>query len=233
MRRRTVAVWAALLGGVVGAQADTPVLRGVVPGWEGGAGSVGVLLPFPGGDDRRIQAARGTLGAVGELTLTLPDPARLAGALVPLAEWLNLDPLGCVTRSGKITLGDPAAQVFPLNELRVAAAGRTFPSVGSIVGEDLWQPATILNSEVDLLEGQPDMDGRLRFQRLVFSAADVTVSGEARCVPEQAMPERLSVNLPLRAGWNVVQEDVDYTGEDATRALTLAPPDTVTVWQAR
>ncbi len=226
-------MWAALLGGVVGAQADTPVLRGTLPGWEGGAGSVGVLLPFPGGDDRRIQAARGTLGAAGDLTLPLPTPARLAGALVPLAEWLNLDPLGCVTRSGKITLGDPAAQVFPLNELRVAAAGRTFPSVGSIVGDDLWQPAMVLNTEANLLEGQPDMDGRVRFRRLIFSAADVTVSGEARCVPEQAMPERLTVDLPLHAGWNVVQEDVDYTGEDATRTLTLAPPETVTVWQAR
>ncbi|WP_157882945.1 hypothetical protein [Deinococcus soli (ex Cha et al. 2016)] len=233
MRRTTVAVWAALLGGVVGAQADTPVLRGTLPGWAGGVGSVGVLLPFPGGDDRRIQAARGTLGAAGDLTLALPTPERLAGALVPLAEWLNLDPLGCVTRSGKITLGDPAAQVFPLNELRVAVSGRTFPSVGSIVGEDLWQPATILNSEVDLLAGQAGADGRLRFQRLVFSPADVTVSGEARCVPEQAMPERLTVNLPLRAGWNVVQEDVSYISEDATRALTLAPPDTVTVWQAQ
>ena len=105
--------------------------------------------------------------------------------------------------------------------------------MGSIVGEDLWQPATILNSEVDLLAGQAGADGRLRFQRLVFSPADVTVSGEARCVPEQAMPERLTVNLPLRAGWNVVQEDVSYISEDATRALTLAPPDTVTVWQAR
>lgn len=228
-----MAVWAALLTGVVGAQPAAPVLRGVVPGWADGAGSVGLLLPFPGGDDRRIQAARGTLGAAGDLTLPLPDPARLAGAMVPLAEWLNLEPLGCVTRSGKITLSDPAAQVFPLNELRVAVPGRTFPSVGSIVGEDLWQPATTLNAEVDLLAGQDGADGRLRFRRLVFSAADVTVSGEARCVPEQAMPERLSVNLPLRAGWNVVQEDVDYTGEDATRALTLAPPDTVTVWQAR
>ena len=226
-------MWAALLGGVVGAQADTPVLRGTLPGWEGGAGSVGVLLPFPGGDDRRIQAARGTLGAAGDLTLPLPTPARLAGALVPLAEWLNLEPLGCVTRSGKITLSDPAAQVFPLNELRVAAAGRTFPSVGSIVGDDLWQPAMVLNTEANLLEGQPDMDGRVRFRRLIFSAADVTVSGEARCVPEQAMPERLTVDLPLHAGWNVVQEDVDYTGEDATRTLTLAPPETVTVWQAR
>ncbi|NTY01021.1 hypothetical protein [Deinococcus sp. JMULE3] len=233
MRRTTVAVWAALLGGVAGAQPDAPVLRGTLPGWADGAGSVGVLLPFPGGDDRRIQAARGTLGAAGDLTLPLPDPARLAGAQVPLVEWLNLEPLGCVTRSGKITFSDPAAQVFPLNELRVAAAGRTFPSVGSIVGEDLWQPATILNSEVDLLAGQDGADGRLRFQRLVFSAADVTVSGEARCVPDRGMPEQLSVNLPLRAGWNVVQEDVNYAGEDAERSLTLAPPDTVTVWQAR
>ncbi|WP_155298572.1 hypothetical protein [Deinococcus kurensis] len=233
MRGTTVAVWAALLSSVVGAQADPPVLRGTLPGWEGGAGSVGVLLPFPGGDDRRIQAARGTLSAAGNLPLPLPTLERLAGTLVPLVEWLNLDPLGCVTRSGKITLGDPAAQVFPLNELRVAAAGRTFPSVGSVVGEDLWQPVTILNTEANLLEGQPDMDGRVRFRRLVFSAADVTISGEARCVPDKAMPEQLTVNLPLRAGWNVVQEDVDYTGEDATRALTLAPPDTVTVWQAR
>ncbi|GGS07830.1 hypothetical protein GCM10008960_37810 [Deinococcus sedimenti] len=228
-----MAVWAALLTGVVGAQPAAPVLRGVVPGWADGAGSVGLLLEFPGGDDRRIQAARGTLGAAGDLTLPLPDPARLAGSLVPLAEWLNLEPLGCVTRSGKITLGDPAAQVFPLNELRVAAAGRTFPSVGSIVGEDLWQPAMVLNTEANLLDGQPDMDGRLRFQRVVFSAADVTVNGETRCVPEQAMPERLSVELPLKTGWNVVQEDVNYPGEDAERSLTLAPADTITVWQTR
>lgn len=228
-----MAVWAALLGGVAGAQPDAPVLRGTLPGWEGGAGSVGVLLPFPGGDDRRIQAARGTLGAAGELTLQLPTPERLAGLLMPLKEWLNLEPLDCVTRSGKITFSDPAAQVFPLNELRVAAAGRTFPSVGRIVGEDLWQPAATLNAEVNLLDGQPDMDGRVRFRRVLFSPADVTVSGEARCVPDRGMPEQLSVNLPLRAGWNVVQEDVDYAGEDATRSLTLAPPDTVTVWQAR
>lgn len=232
-RWRWAAAWTLAAAGAAWAQTDGPVLRGTLPGWADGAGSLGVLLEFPGGDDRRTLAARGTVSAAGELTLALPTPERLAGSLVPLTEWLNLDPLGCVTRSGQITFSDPAAQVFPLNELRVAVPGRSFPSVGSVVGVELWNYATPLDTELDLLAGQPDSGGRVRLQRVVFSPADVTVRGESRCVPETAMPERLSVDLPLKAGWNVVQEDVNYAGEDAERSLTLVPADTVTVWQVR
>ena len=223
----------ALLGGSVWAQSDVSALRGTVEGWTGGPASLGLLLEFPGGDDRLLQVARGTVSAAGEWTLPPPGPERLTGSLVPLTEWLMLEPLGCVTRTGKVTFSNPAATVFPLEQLQVAPAGRSFPSVGSIVGADLWNAATPLKMETNLLKGQPDAAGRVRSQRLVFSPSDVTVSGEGRCVPEWGMPETVTVNLPLMAGWNVVQEETSYGTETATRSLTLAAPDTVTVWRAR
>ncbi|GHG24454.1 hypothetical protein GCM10017784_15650 [Deinococcus indicus] len=226
-----MAVCVALLGGSVWAQSDAPVLRGTVGGWTGQPASVGLLLEFPGGDDRLMQAARGTVSAAGEWTLPLPAPERLTGSLVSLADWLILEPLGCVTRTGKVTFSDPAAAVFPLGQLHVAPGGRSFPSVGSIVGVDLWNAAAILKPETNLLRGQPDAANRVRTQQLVFSPSDVTVSGAARCVPERGMPESVTVDLPLKAGWNVVQDESNYGSEEATRTLTLAAPDTVTVWK--
>ncbi|MBX8467130.1 MULTISPECIES: hypothetical protein [unclassified Deinococcus] len=231
MRRRTVTVCAALLCGSVWAQSDVSVLRGTVGGWTGGPASLGLLLEFPGGDDRLLQAARGTVSATGEWTLPLPGPERLTGSLVPLAEWLVLEPLGCVTRTGKVTFSDSAATVFPLGQLHVAPSGRSFPSVGSIVGVDLWNAAAILKPETNLLKGQPDAAGRVRVQHLVFSPSNVTVRGEVRCVPELGMPEAVTVDLPLKTGWNVVQEEASYSSEEAARTLTLAAPDTVTVWK--
>ncbi|MFN4280979.1 hypothetical protein, partial [Thermosynechococcus sp.] len=59
----------------------------------------------------------------------------------------------------------------------------------------------------------------------------VTVSGAGRCVPERGMPEAVTVDLSLKTGWNVVQDEANYGSEEANRTLTLAAPDTVTVWK--
>ncbi|PTA68628.1 hypothetical protein C8263_05075 [Deinococcus arcticus] len=195
---------------------------------------MGLLAPFSAGDDRQVLLARGSVDAAGRLSLPLPDPAQLAGRLVPLNEWLlPVNPADCARYEGQIVFSWPAATVFPVPELLVAPAGTQFPSLGSVVGEHLWGSAPRLNSEVNVLGDGPDTAAQVRDYRLVYVPGAVTVRGESRCVPEAGLTEVLTVDLNLAPGWSLLQQDDDYSGEDLRRRLSVAPADTVSLWQLR
>ncbi|WP_221091617.1 hypothetical protein [Deinococcus aquaedulcis] len=232
MKRLRWLLWIAVLGAVGQSQEAEPTLRAQVLGWAEAGRAVGVLAPLSAADDRQVLLARGSVDAAGRLTLPLPRPDRLAGQLVSLKEWLlPVNPADCAQYEGQIVFNAPDAAVFPLRELLVAPAGTQWPSLGSVVGEHLWGDAQRLNSEVNVLDGVPDAAAQVRDYRLVYLPEAVTVRGSSRCVPEAGLTELLTVDLALPAGWSLVQQDDDYSGEDLRRRLSRAPADTVSLWQ--